>query len=578
MHPANFQIKSILHSYETKSPLVYSKSDGCFYSVGSIKKLNKQDYETHPQVVHSKIQEFVVNNQPFFHQDVLSSLSTTLEKHVQQIVAWTSNILALFYYFFNPQSKSRLVERKHLMEDLKSTIDSAIAQLKQKPKIEDDDDEIEPEYPTLSQLLLPTLPQLPLPLSPLKPQKLTIFGPPLQLSQRHLASPLPPSKSTKAQTPIQVPQLPVPIPPPPPPIPKFNLHSYSLPKEPPALSFDPLHYKKLTDHEIARQIPLIEDYVQKLQEALEPIKEQVRLAQEIPSYLQELRGELQELTSQINRCEENLARLREGDEKEQIILLAYKSGDKLIPLPYIPDNTYTAIQDKHKELEDANRARRVLLEAKVHDQKPLLENKEQELLSTPSEELQEEVEKMRKELQDDQEELEQILAKPSFDKRLLHSSLRISDAIEIFDDVMTKLQKHQKKMQTNCEALEQKLKELQEFRYNNLNLTELEKVVATKIKLIDKWERYKNSREQWLKQKADNRGAYKAPRREGEEPLQPDIIKVYPSLQHLLNLPQQVLVLLRGNHLREGDITDSFKSSLYAQLYPYLDTKDTKNS
>lgn len=557
MHPVNFQIKSILHSYETRSPLVYSKPDACFYSVGSVRKLNKQDYETHPYAVHSKVQEFVVNNQQLLHQDVLSTFSATLEKRVQQICAWTSSLLACFYYFFNPHSKNRLVESKHLMEDLKSTIDKAIAQLKNKPKIEDSD-EIEPEHPTL--------PHLPFPFSPLRPQRSTIFGPPMQ----YLASPLPSSKSNKPQTPIHVPQPP----PPPPPLPKFNLQSYSLPKEPPALGFDPLHYKKLADDKVAQQIPLIEEYIQKLQEALEPIKEQVRLGQEIPAYLKELRGELQELTSQINRCEENLIRLREGEGKEQIILLAYKSGDKLIPLPYIPDPTYTAIQDKHKELEDANRARRLLLEAKINDQKPLLEDKKQKLINNPSEELQEEIKQIHKELQDAQEEIEQILTKPSFDKRLLYSSLKMSEAIETFDGVVTKLKKRKKSIQANCDTLEQKFNELQEFSYDNLNLTELEKIVATKIKMIDKWERYKNSREQWLKQKADNRGAYKTHRREGEEPIQPDIIKFYPPLQHLLNLPQQMLVLLRGNHLREEDVIDSFKSSLYAQLHP-LPEKDT---
>lgn len=559
MSSVHFQFKSILHSYETDTSLVYSNTDDCFYSVGSISRLNKKDYEINPQSVQRKVQDFVVNNQHVIHRDNLSTFSAILEKRVESILACTTGILALFYYFFNSSSKDRLLTNKCLMEDLKHTIDDAIEQLKMIRE-----EEIEPETHLLTS---------PPPTSPLKTQSSTFFGSPL--SQKTLDTPL--SPPNKSQTSIASPLLP----PPPPPLPKFNLNAYTLPQEPPALTFDPLHYKKLSDDKVTQQTALIGTYIQKLQDALEPIRDQVKLTKEIPIHLKELKNELQDVSSQLNRCEENLARLKEGDEKAEIILLAYKSGEKYIQLPYFPDQIHEAIQERHKELEDANKTRKTELETQISTQKQFLDQKKQKLSEETDEELEIEIEKTQQELKEAEDELKQVLSKPSFDKRLLYPSLKFSDAIAKFDEVIAQLQERQESIQTDCHNLEKKLDELEQFRYHNLNLTELEKIVTSKVKLIDKWERYKNSREQWLKQrlkqKSDGKGIYKAPRKERKEPLQPEIVKEYPVLQYLLNLPQQILVLLRGNNLREGDIVDTFKSSIYAQLYANIDTKNQKS-
>ncbi len=647
----NLEFQAVLMSFEAKNThLIYKKGEG-FSTIGggSVRSFNKGEYVVDAPLVHERVNDFIKTNQALLRNIQLEQLKKNLTHQIQKINTKTSGLLNLLFYLFNPESKSKLLEEKQRMENLKQTIEDSlknpVRRIEPIPvRIEPINKEIQeklglqpnknlmgqmdlvseekidspPQSPQQSSQPSPfntppkppvnqQVPIIPTPLTPIgQPNILSVQTTPSNSTPEIPTTPFaiqtPPPPSIQPSFPPDItppPETPsphAPPPPPPPPPAPTPPHQNQLihrnhkgnalfPNEPSLLNFDRRKFENLENLEIKNQIQQITDYLTKMKAmfmfTLSPnLKEYqglkansdlkyTRKPLKKAEKLEEIEGRLQELERHLKQCRTNLKELEEGKKTGKVVYLKYKnSKEDYLPFPFFPDQMYDTIYKENQEVLKAKLGAGKL-NTDDNDQPP--EPLEDDHNAIKNMFLQKFMNTRRlsisglMELQDENNPLQ---------PQLLYSPVKLSVAIDHYKD---RIDEHIRKIaaikagQTKKQSsLEKILKDIK------MTVAELKEVVEYKTKLIDDWERSKNSREQLINKREEQKNLLN---RVINDPKQtPQIVKKdpkqiigiddkYPDLKVLIQLPQHIQAQIRSEAKKNGLPLSDFEGSLYQKLY-----------
>lgn len=554
----NLQLKTILHSYKTGDHLVYNKKEQIFYTAGSRSSLDKDEYETHSQEVASLVKSFIQENHPFLNTDTLSQFSGCLENRIRMLHVRTTGLMGIFtmlYYAFNPQSKMRYQEQQLVLEQLKEVVEEASVQLQnieeQEDPVELEDDKINtvdhnppspPHSPKhfSSKANLPENPKSPnLPTLSEKVNSKSVIHSlsPQELLPNKLKSPKIPTPSkigsttlpaylniklatpnTKLSTPVKEIPGDIPAPPSPPPMdlpiappftPAISVKAKApalLANEPAPLPFEGLKYTNLTASEVSQQVESIGVYIEGVTNALKPLQDYAKKHASAQDQIKSNALQLSKLTKQRKQCEDDLKRLREGQNQNKVIHLFYKTPQGNTEIPFYPDSMQKQIIDKD----------------------------------------------------------------PGVDKKLFYPCLKLSEAIEKFESLIQHFEAMAKELRDQQTELETEKLMLENDcpKIHKMDLSSLTSLVENKVKHLDSWSRYKNARQNWLDSKKSVKNATPASMRYNKKKT--DAVHHFPLIDMLSNLAQNILLVLHRvsvNGADTEDIANEFETNFYGRLF-----------
>ena len=366
------QLNTILKSYETKhTHLIFNKGESSFYTIGggSVRSLNKEEYESEAHLVYVRVNNFIIANQPNLRNHQLELLRKKLTSNIQKIETMTAGLLNLLFYLFNSDSKTKLVEEKKRLETLRQTIDNALRNpvIQKQEKKED----VEPKVDLIPEVKIEPPQNAPLeknPRTPFKALSPLTSAPQLTPNKLGLSVPKPtPDRLTTSfptQTPItlqtpdanRTPATPLKGAPPPPPPPLTPMkNSFYFPNEPKELDFPMLLYKHLSEGEILKQVELIDQYTNAMDLILKPIEDYTLKPEILKATLSQTSTGLKELESKLAHYQSMLEYLEEAEAENRsaITTYKYKNGNEYNFIPFYTDQDFDArmarIQETNKK-------------------------------------------------------------------------------------------------------------------------------------------------------------------------------------------------------------------------------------
>lgn len=384
MNPTNFQLKTILHSYQDSDLLIFSNSDQNFYHVRSQSNLSNKEYITETKEVANKVKKFFSNNRALFDSQLLQQFSNCLDKRFSILKDQTKGFLGLlnlFLLIFNPLKRKRLNEQKSQLQELIQLIKGIQNELSKRKasgntqvsvsthaqpsknsgnlppqtsiinpiptQINGSSGSHQPNPPLSNLFSIPNNAQTLLDnLSPLpsNSNSNSIFtSPSPNVKTRRKLFETPPSKIPSSH--FTGSNFPPPPPPPPPPLlPTLTIKSSPkplelLPHEPKPLSFDRIKFSKLPLETISAQHDQINQYLVFMNQFFKPIETYLKDNQ-IDEEIKNNNDDRVLLTKQIAQCDACLDKLLKGEANNEIVILFYiEQKNKLsFQFPFYPSS------------------------------------------------------------------------------------------------------------------------------------------------------------------------------------------------------------------------------------------------
>ncbi len=573
------QLNTILKSYETKhTHLIFDKRERCFYTIGqgSVRSLNKEEYEAGAPLVHVRVNNFIKANQPNLNNQQLKLLTKKLTTRIQIIETMTAGLLNLLFYLFNSDSKNKLLAEKQRMETLKQIIEEAL----RNPVIEKEE-EFEPEVNIKPEVKIGTPQKSPFKKNPATPAPQ--FTPNKLDRSVSKQSPNGQAATYPQQTPIQqqipdalstpaTPQKEAPPPPPPPMTPFKN--SFYFTKEPKELDFPMLLYKHLPEGEILKQVQQIDSYANAMDPILNPIEDYTLKPDSLKGKLSVVTNEMKELESKLAHYQSMFEYLQgcEAENQSAFITYKYKNGNEYNFIPFYTDQDYDAriakIQETNKKrIEEKERLTNEIQakKQKIGDLQKLIKDEEE----NQNRELQIKFSKIQLQKEEASlDKLEQSLKniKPPFNEDLLKPAFKLSNAKIKYEEIIEELNENLTKTRHKQEKIEAKLAHFEQSLYLGLNFADLKLTLSRKKKSVEDWRRNSVSRTQWINSKNMANEAVQKPgqiQKENNNPviLQPEVINDHPDLQYLFDMDHTIELQIKNRNT-----CDNMEGGIYYQL------------
>lgn len=130
MQKVDIQLKTILMAFQSRTRMIYGKVEGLFYTVSSISSLKKEAFLTEPSEIQTKLNEFIKTNKALLDNGDLAAMKDELTHRITKIKANTTGLLAIFRFFWNPNSLKQLYNHREILEKLMESVEEALAATK----------------------------------------------------------------------------------------------------------------------------------------------------------------------------------------------------------------------------------------------------------------------------------------------------------------------------------------------------------------------------------------------------------------------------------------------------------------